>query len=339
MTALPNSNRRIALANRPAGAPQPDNFRLEEVPFPDPEPGEVLVRGLFLSVDPYMRGRIRDVKSYAPPVAVGGTMPGGAVGEVVRSRDPAFAPGDLVVGDLGWQEFAAAPAKALRKVPPEVQPVSLALGVLGMPGLTAYFGLLEVGAAKAGETVVVSSASGAVGAVVGQTAKIKGCRAVGIAGSDEKVAYCLDELGFDAAINYNTGPDIGGALKKACPDGIDVYFDNVGGPITDAALLGLNERARVAVCGQISGYNSETAEMGPRLLWQLIVKRARIEGFLIFDYAKRYDEALRDLGEWVQDGRIKFREDIAEGLEHAPEAFIGMLAGRNFGKQLVRLAR
>jgi NADPH-dependent curcumin reductase CurA len=334
-TSRPNINRQIVLASRPDGAPNESNFRLAEAPVPEPGEGEVLVRARYLSLDPYMRGRMRDAKSYAPPVALGEVMTGGVVGEVVRSNDDALAPGDLVAGMLGWQDYAVAKAKHLRKVG-DVDPVSLALGVLGMPGLTAYFGLLDICAPKEGETVVVSAAAGAVGAVVGQIAKIKGCRAVGIAGSDAKVDYLVNELGFDAAINYKTAKHMTRALDECCPKGIDVYFDNVGGPITDAVIMRINERARLAICGQISQYNNAVPEMGPRNLFVMVTKRARIEGFLIFDYAARYAEGLTQLGEWVTNGQIKYREDIVDGLENAPRAFIGLLEGENFGKRLIR---
>ena len=335
---LPNANRQVLLAARPAGMPRESDFRIAEVPVPSPGEGEALVRSLFLSLDPYMRGRMQDVKSYAPPVQLGEVMVGGVVGEVVRSNAGSLKTGDIVTGMFGWQDYGVAKAQTLHKVPPGVQPISLALGVLGMPGLTAYFGLLDLGQPKEGETVVVSAASGAVGAVVGQIAKIKGCRVVGTAGSDAKVDYIMNELGFDAGINYKTAGNLRAALDAACPAGIDVYFDNVGGPITDAVMMRINERARLVICGQISQYNAESPEMGPRNLFQFIRMRARMEGFLIFDYADRYAEGLAELGPWVAEGRIKYREDISEGLESAPKAFIGLLQGKNFGKQLVHVA-
>ena len=332
----PSINRQIVLASRPEAAPVEGNFDLVETPVPEPGEGEALVRALYLSLDPYMRGRMRDAISYAPPLAIGEVMTGGMVGEVVQSKAAELAPGDLVEGVLGWQDYAVAKAKHLRKVG-DVDPPSLALGVLGMPGLTAYFGLLDLCAPKRGETVVVSAASGAVGAVVGQIAKLKGCHAVGIAGSDAKVDYIVNELGFDAGINYKTAERMTRALDETCPGGIDIYFDNVGGPITDAVMIRINERARLAICGQISQYNNAVPEMGPRNLFQLISKRARIEGFLVFDYAARYAEGLAQLSEWIASGRIKYREDIVDGLENAPSAFIGLLAGENFGKRLIRI--
>ncbi len=331
-------NRRIVLAARPPGVPRESDFELVDAPMPEPGPGEVLVRGIYLSLDPYMRGRMRDAKSYTPPTALGDVMPGGVVGKVMASNDPDFGAGDIVEGALGWQEFAVSEGKALRPVDPALAPISTALGILGMPGMTAYFALLEIGRPKAGETVVVSAAAGAVGGLVGQIAKIEGCRAVGIAGSDAKCGYVTDELGFDAAINYKTAGDLDAALTEACPGGVDVYFDGVGGAITDAVLGHINLKARIVICGQISQYNLEKPEMGPRNLRILLVNRARMEGFLVFDYADRYPEGLARMSAWLRDGRLEYREDIVEGLERAPAAFIGLLQGRNFGKQLVKLA-
>ncbi len=335
---LPNANRQILLAARPSGEPQESNFRLVESPVPEPGEGEALVRTLFLSVDPYMRGRMRDAKSYVAPVELGAVMEGAVVGEVVRSNQSGLDTGDIVVGSLGWQDYAVAKPKQLHKLDPQIHPISLGLGVLGMPGLTAYFGLLDLGQPKEGETVVVSAASGAVGAVVGQIAKIKGCRVVGTAGSDAKVEYIMNELGFDAGINYKTAGHLGAALDAACPAGIDVYFDNVGGPITDAVMMRINERARLVICGQISQYNAEKLEMGPRTLFQFVRMRARMEGFLIFDYAARYAEGREALGGWLADGRLKYREDIMDGLENTPKAFLRMMRGENFGKQVVHVA-
>lgn len=335
---MAQQNRQITLASRPAGFPSESDFKLLSVPIPKPGEGECLVQGIYLSVDPYMRGRMRDRPSYVPPVGLGEVMGGGVVGRVLESKCAELRKGDIVEGLLGWQEYAVAPAKALRKVDPTLAPISTALGVLGMPGLTAYFGLLDVAGPKAGETVVVSGAAGAVGATAGQIAKIQGCRVVGIAGSDEKVRELVGELGFDAAFNYKTAKDYAAELNALCPGGVDVYFDNVGGAITDAVFLLLNVGARVSVCGQISQYNLETAEVGPRLLWHLIVKRAKAQGFLVFDYADRYPEGLAQLAQWVKQGKIQFRERIAEGIDNAPKAFLEMMQGRNIGKQLVRLS-
>ena len=333
---MPESSRQVRLAARPSGAPKDSDFELTETPMPTPGEGEMLVRVAYLSLDPYMRGRMNDAPSYAPPVAIGEVMVGGAVGEVVASEAAGFSAGDIVEGRLGWRTHALARAEDVRKVDPALAPISTALGVLGMPGLTAYFGLLDVGRPVPGQTVVVSAASGAVGAVVGQIARIEGCRAVGIAGLDEKVAYVTGELGFDAGINYRT-QDVDTALRDAAPDGVDVYFDNVGGPVTDAVFNHVNRRARIVICGQVSQYNLTEPDLGPRNLRFLIVHRARIEGFLVFDYQNRYDEGLAALAGWIADGRLKYREDITDGLENAPAAFRGMLEGRNFGKQLVRV--
>ena len=331
-------NRQVLLASRPVGMPRESDFQMVESPLPRPRPGEALVRALYLSVDPYMRGRMRGTPSYARPVDVGEVMVGGVVGRVIESHDPRLAEGELVEGMLGWQDYAVAPAKNLRRIDPSVAPISTALSVLGMPGLTAYFGLLDVCHPQPGETVVVSAAAGAVGSLVGQIAKIKRCRTIGIAGSDEKVRFITGKMGFDGAFNYKETPDYHARLKQLCPTGIDIYFDNVGGPITDAVMTLINTRARVAVCGQISMYNSDTQEMGPRWLTQLIVKQAKVEGFLVFQYTDRYEEGLRQLTQWLREGRLKYQEDFVEGLENAPKAFIRMLQGENIGKQLVKIA-
>jgi NADPH-dependent curcumin reductase CurA len=326
------------LASRPTGMPKDSDFELVESPIPKPGAGEALVHALFLSVDPYMRGRISGGSGYAKPVEPGEVMVGGVVGEVIESNDPRAAPGDFVEGMLGWQEYAVAPAKSLRKISPETAPISTALSVLGMPGLTAYFGLLEICRPQPGETVLISGAAGAVGSVVGQIARIKRCRPVGTAGSDDKVRFLTDELGFAAAFNYQQYTDYDAMLRELCPNGIDVYFDNVGGAITDAAIQRLNNRARVAVCGQSSQIDSDKPEMGPRWLGQLIAKQAKVEGFLVRQFASRFDEGYRQLAAWLHDGKIRYREDVVTGLENAPRAFIGMLQGRNIGKQLVKLA-
>ena len=332
------NNRCITLAARPAGWPSETDFRLEERPVPTPGEGEVLVQGLYLSVDPYMRGRMREGKSYADPVELGDVMTGGVVGRVVESKSPKFQAGDIAVGVLGWQEYAVAPAAELRKFDPDLAPVSTSLGVLGMPGLTAYFGLLDICDPKEGETLLVNGAAGAVGSLVGQIGKIRGCRVVGVAGSDDKVRHVVEDLGFDAAFNYKTAEKFSRKYRELCPDGIDCYFDNVGGPLTDAVWPQMNVGARVSVCGQISQYNNEKAEMEPRWLFHLIVKRAKVQGFLVFDYASRYKEGLTQLGQWVTEGKLKYRETVTEGLENAPAAFIGMMRGGNIGKQLVKLA-
>jgi len=331
-------NRQITLAARPSGLPKESDFRFVESPVPTPGPDEILVRTLYLSLDPYMRGRMNDAKSYAPPVQIGEVMVGGTVCRVEQSNDPNFHPGDIVVANTGWQDYAAVKGRGLRKLDPSAAPVTTALSVLGHIGLTAYFGLIDICHPVAGETVVVSGAAGAVGSVVGQIAKILGCRVIGIAGTDAKVQYLIDELGFDGGFNYKTTADYRARIKEVCPDGVDIYFDNVGGAITDAVLFNLNLHARVSICGQISLYNLEKPEMGPRFLPLLIVYRAKIEGFLVSDYASRFGEGLRQLAVWYGEGKLKCEETIEEGLENAPRAFIGMLQGRNTGKQLVRVS-
>ncbi|HSE37161.1 MAG TPA: NADP-dependent oxidoreductase [Blastocatellia bacterium] len=332
-------NKQILLAARPVGFPKESDFKLVESVVPIPREGQILVRSIYLSVDPYMRGRMDDVKSYAPPVSIGGVMEGGAVARVIQSENPAFNEGDIVEGRFGWQDYAVSDGKGVRKIDPSVAPISTALGVLGMPGLTAYFGLMEIGNPQPGETVVVSGAAGAVGSLVGQIAKIKGCRVVGIAGADDKIAYLTEELGFDAGFNYKTVSDYTAKLRELCPKGIDVYFDNVGGEITDAAFGLINTRARISICGQISQYNLEKAEVGPRLILRsLLVKQARAEGFLVFQFLDRYPQGIRQMAQWLKEGRLKYREDIEEGIENTPRAFIAMLKGRNIGKQLVKVS-
>jgi NADPH-dependent curcumin reductase len=334
---IPRTGREIRLDARPVGFPKESDFRLCEAAVPEPGPGELLVRAVYLSLDPYMRGRMSAARSYVPPVALGDVMEGGVVGEVVASSHPRFAVGDVVEGRLGWREYAVSDGKGVRKIDATAAPISTALGVLGMPGLTAYFGLLEVGQPKAGETVVVSAASGAVGGLVGQIAKLKGCRAVGLAGSDAKVEYLTRELGYDAGINYRTAPDLDVALRAACPGGIDVYFDNVGGRITEAVSRHVNTFARFAVCGLISQYNLTEPEEAPRNEQFVLVSRVRIQGFIVFDFAARYREGLAQLTEWLRAGKLRYKEDVVEGLERAPAALIGLLQGKNFGKMLVRV--
>ncbi|MBX9589279.1 MAG: NADP-dependent oxidoreductase [Hyphomonadaceae bacterium] len=332
---IPKTHRRVVLARRPAEEVAETDFRIEEAPVPAPGPREVLVRVIYLSLDPYMRGRMRDAASYAPPVGIGDVMTGGTVGEVVQSNHPGFRVGDIVEDRLGWQEYALGPGPALRWVDPSLAPISTANGVLGMPGMTAYFGLYEVGQPRAGETVVVSAASGAVGQIVGQLAKMAGCRAVGIAGGPRKCAFVRDTLGFDDCIDYKAQGDLAAAVKAACPGGVDVYFDNVGGVVSDAVFLNLNVWARVALCGSISQYN--TTEPGPRLLGAFVGKRVTMRGFIVWDFSGKYGPALRQMGEWVRTGRITYKEDIVEGIENAPRAFIGLLRGDNFGKLQVKL--
>ncbi len=336
MTA--ENNRQVRLAARPVGLPQESDFELAERPVPQPAPGQALIRVLYLSLDPYMRGRMSGGKSYAAPVRVGGVMTGGAVGEVVCSEAGELAPGDLVEGYLGWQEYAVAAPGQVRKLPESRHPISYALGILGMPGMTAYFGLFEVARPRAGDTVVVSAASGAVGSVVGQLAKLAGCRVVGTVGSERKAAYIRETLGFDAAIDYRAVADVGAALDEACPAGVDVYFDNVGGPVTDAVMARLAFKARVAVCGYIHHYNMTEPYLAPSHLRPILINRARVEGFLVFDWEDRYPEAVERLTRWLDEGCLVYREDVVEGLENAPGAFLRLFDGSNFGKLLIKVA-
>lgn len=330
-------NRKVVLKSRPDGYPKFSDFDLVEQPIPQPREGEALIRSIWLSLDPYMRGRMRDAASYAPSVALGDVIVGGVVGRVVESRTPAFAVGEIVEGPLGWQEYATSDGRNLRRVDETLGPLSTALGVLGMPGMTAYFGFLDICDPKPGETVVVSAASGAVGQVVGQIAKIMGCYVVGTAGTPEKVDYIVNELGFDAGVNYKT-ENVMDALAAACPQGIDVYFDNVGGPVTDAVMEHLADFARISVCGQISQYNVERPELGPRNIRALITHQARMEGFLVFQFQNRHEIGRQRIAAWIREGKLKYREDVVEGLENAPGAFIGMMRGENFGKLLVKVS-
>ncbi len=333
--------RRIVLASRPVGEPKPNDFRLEEVAVPQPGPGQVLLRTKWLSLDPYMRGRMSDAPSYAKPVGIGEVMEGGTVSEVIASRNDRFTGGDIVVGRTGWQTHALSDGAGLRKLDPALAPISTALGVLGMPGMTAYCGLLEIGKPQSGETVVVAAASGAVGSVVGQIAKIKGARAVGIAGGADKCRYVTNELGFDDCLDHRA-PDFAARLKAACPKGIDVYFENVGGAVFDAVLPLLNPFSRIPVCGLIAQYNATELPPGPDrlplLMRNVLTKRLLIRGFIVSDFAALQGDFLRDVSQWLKEGRIKYREDIVKGLENAPATLIGLLKGKNFGKQLVRVA-
>lgn len=331
-------NRQWLLTNRPDGWPETSDFTMQEAPLPQAGAGEVLVRILWVSVDPYMRGRMRDRKSYMPPVPLGGVMEAGAVGVVQASNHAGFKVGDCVEGRLGWQDYALSDGKGLRVVDPGLAPLSTALGVLGMPGLTAYFGLLEICDPQPGQTVLVSGGAGAVGSIVGQIAKIKNCRVVGVAGTAQKVSWLTDELGFDAAFDYKTTSNLSAKLGELCPEGIHHYFDNVGGEITDAAFAHLAVGARVAVCGQISQYNLEKPQMGPRNLWTLITAQARVEGFLVFQFAQQYKEGLAQMSDWIKEGRLKYRETVTEGLESTPRAFIDMMRGDNTGKAVVHVA-
>ncbi len=331
------TNREWVLAKRPAGEPSMDCFELEETETAALTTGELLVQTRYLSVDPYMRGRMSDSESYAEPWAVGEPLNGGIVGEVVEAESDAYDTGDLVTGEGTWAEYSVMDAADVTAVDPSVAAPEAYLGVLGMPGRTAYFGLLEVGDPSPGETVVVSGAAGAVGSVVGQIAKLNGCRVVGFAGTDEKTTWLTEELGFDAAINYKSTDGYQAALADAAPGGVDVYFDNVGGPITDAVFTQLNLDARVAVCGQIAHYNDETVPTGPRKLPQLIAPRATVQGLLVGDFANRFGVATEQLSEWVASGDLSHRETVVEGLSNAPDAFLGLFSGDNIGKQVVQV--
>jgi NADPH-dependent curcumin reductase CurA len=338
------TNKKIVLVSRPSGMPTAADFKIVDAEVPQPAEGEVLIRTLYLSVDPYMRGRMNDRKSYMPPFALNEAVTGGVVGEVVESRSDAFQVGDIVTGLLGWQLYQVAKGDhatvtSIRKVDPALAPVTTALGILGLTGLTAYFGLLDIGQPAAGETVVVSGAAGAVGTVVCQIAKIKGCRVVGIAGSDEKNRYLMEELGVDVTINYKTATDIRQALKDACPTGVDVYFDNVGGDISDGVLALINHGARIVLCGQICLYNLEKPDTGPRVQPLLLVNSALMKGFIVSDYAARFAEGFTHLGQWLAQGKLKYAEHIVEGFENTPQAFLGLFAGENLGKQLVKIRK
>lgn len=333
-------SREIRLASRPTGWPVPENFELAEVEVPAPGPGQVLVRNLWMSVDPYMRGRMNDARSYVPPFEIGAPLEGGALGEVAESGVDGLAPGDLVLHGYGWRDYALVDAAQARKVE-EIfgVPLSAYLGVLGMPGLTAYVGLLDIAAFKEGDAVFVSGAAGAVGGLVGQIARLKGAsRVVGSAGSDQKVAYLTERLGFDAAFNYRTGP-VRDLLARAAPDGIDVYFDNVGGDHLEAAVDALRRYGRIAMCGAISVYNAAEPQPGPGNLFQMIGKRLTLRGFIVCDHADRMPDMTAEVGAWLRDGEITFQETVADGLENAPAAFVDMLRGANIGKMIVRLTR
>lgn len=329
--------RQILLINRPAGTPTYDDFKITDAPIGKPSAGEVLIRTIYISVDPYLRGRMNDTKSYIPPFQLNDVITSGVIGQILESQSSLFEKGDFVLGSLGWQEYSIAKENAVRKIDPTLAPVSAYLSVLGMTGLTAYFGLLDIGKPKEGETVVVSGAAGAVGSIVGQIAKIKGARVVGIAGSDDKVKFLLEELGFDAAINYNK-QDVGTALKDACPDGIDVYFENVGGKISDNIFPLLNNFARIPVCGAISSYNNEVADVGPRVQSYLIKTSSLMQGFTVGNYSSRFAEGAKDLASWLKEGKLKYEETITEGFDHTIDAFLDLFKGANLGKAIVKVA-
>ncbi|QKJ67227.1 NADP-dependent oxidoreductase [Deefgea piscis] len=334
-------NRQIVLNSRPVGAPTPADFRLIESAIPTPAAGEILLRTTYLSLDPYMRGRMSDAPSYAPPVALNDVMVGGTIARVAASNNPQFKVGDLVLSYSGWQDYAISNGEGVNILPADMAQPSMALGVLGMPGFTAYMGLLDIGQPKAGDTVVVAAASGAVGAIVGQIAKLKGCRVIGIAGGKDKCDYVTNELGFDLCIDRKD-PDFAAQLAAACPTGIDVYFESVGGAVFDAVLPLLNVGARIPVCGLIAHYNDQQLPAGPDrlglLMGTLLKKRIKMQGFIIFDdYGHRYGEFFSAMSQWLSEGKIKFKEDLVQGLENAPEAFMGLLEGKNFGKLIVRV--
>ncbi|UNH25264.1 NADP-dependent oxidoreductase [Moellerella wisconsensis] len=334
-------NQRIVLASRPHGAPTAENFRLENVEKPSIKSGEMLLRSIYLSLDPYMRGRMSDAASYAEPVAVGDVMVGATVCQVESSQHADFAEGEWVLAYTGWQDYAVSNGEGLIKLGKNPAHASLALGVMGMPGFTAYMGLLDIGQPKAGETIVVAAATGAVGATVGQIGKIKQCRVIGIAGGKEKCRYAVETLGFDACIDHHDA-DFAQQLATACDKGIDVYFESVGGKVFDAVLPLLNPRARIPLCGLISQYNATSLPSGPdrlsMLMGQLLVKRIKVQGFIIFnDYADRYDEFAQAMSAWLEQDKIYYKEQIVEGLENAPSAFMGMLEGKNFGKLVVKI--
>jgi NADPH-dependent curcumin reductase CurA len=333
---MPRTGREIQLAARPNGEPRPTDFRLVEVEVPDPGPGEVLVQNSWMSVDPYMRPRMNDSKSYVTPFQLDESLDGGAVGEVIASGDESVAVGDIVLHGLGWRDYALAPAGAVRKVDTELASPQAYLGVLGMPGMTAYTGLIEVAGLREDDVVFVSGAAGAVGSLAGQIAKLRGHRVIGSAGSPEKVAYLTGELGFDAAFDYHDG-EVADLLSEAAPDGIDVYFDNVGGDHLVAALGALRKDGRVAMCGAVAQYNATTPPEGPRNLGLTVSKRLTLRGFIVSDHGHLMPDFVRDVGTWLSEGRIQHRETVVEGLERAPEALIGLLRGENTGKMLVKL--
>ncbi|PCJ56044.1 MAG: NADP-dependent oxidoreductase [Candidatus Hydrogenedentota bacterium] len=331
-------NRIITLAARPIGFPKESDFKQIKESIPTPGENDVLIRTRYLSVDPYMRGRMNDVKSYAPPFQIGRAIDGGAVGEVVQSNNAKYAEGDIVQGNWGWMDYCLSDGAGLNKLDTSLAPMTTALGILGMPGMTAYFGFLDICDPQEGQDVFVSGAAGAVGEIVGQIAKLKGCRVVGSAGSDEKVQRLLDEAGYDAAFNYKNESEYVSTLRSLFPKGINCYFDNVGGAMTDAVLLNLAPFARISICGAISQYNLEKPEMGPRLLTMLLVTQSRAEGFIVSKFAHRFPEGITQMAQWMKEGKLTYREDVMEGLENTPKAFIRMLNGENKGKQLVEVS-
>ncbi|RKL67390.1 NADP-dependent oxidoreductase [Salipaludibacillus neizhouensis] len=333
----PFTQKEIHLVNRPEGMPSKEDFEFREKELSSLQENEVLLKTLYLSVDPYMRGRMKDVKSYIAPFQLNEAITGGVLAEVIESRSASFKQGDIVTANLNWAEYNVANEHSVRKVDPSVAPITTTLGILGLTGLTAYFGLLDIGQPQPGETVVVSGAAGAVGSVVGQIAKIKGTKVVGIAGSDEKIDYLLNELGFDAAVNYKKD-SFKEDLEKALPNGVDVYFDNVGGDVSDAVIEQLNNQARISLCGSISSYNTEGEDIGPRMQWKFIKTSSMMKGFTLGDYAQDFPTGAVQLAKWLAEGKLKYEETIVDGFENTPEAFFGLFKGTNIGKQLVKVA-
>ena len=331
-------NRRILLAARPRGRPTTDNFRLDEAPVPVPGAGEMLCRTIYLSLDPYMRGRMNDVKSYIPPFQIGEVLQAGVVGQVVASNFEGIAEGDHVMGMLGWENYSVSDGRMLRKIPQGPVPLSYHLGVLGMPGMTAYVGLMKIAEAKEGDNVFVTAASGAVGSIVGQLARIHGCYVAGSAGSDDKVAALMDDFGYDTGFNYKTSESLPESVKAACPKGVDVLFENVGGEIMEAALWNMRDYGRIALCGMIADYNLEEPQPGPRGMMLIIGRRLTMRGFIVSDHPEACEQYVGKAIGWLQEGKLKYRESVTEGVENAPQAFIDLLKGRNTGKQIVQLA-
>jgi len=330
-------SREIRLKNRPAGLPAESDFELAEVSLPQIADGQVLVQNIYMSVDPYMRGRMVDRKSYVPPFQLNQPLEGGCVGRVVESKNSQFQVGDFVLGGSGWREYFISDGTGILKIDPAVAPIQAYLGTVGMPGLTAYYGLLEIGMPKPGETIFVSAASGAVGAIVCQIARIKGCRVVGSAGSDEKVSWLLQEAGVDAAFNYKKSPDVIAEVGRLCPKGIDVYYENVGGVHLEAALEHMNKFGRIVMCGMIAIYNATKPVPGPANLFYIIGKQLKMQGFIVSDHFDILPQFYADMAKWIAEGKIKWRETVVEGLENAPGAFIGLFKGENFGKMIVKL--
>ncbi|HEY8661273.1 MAG TPA: NADP-dependent oxidoreductase [Hanamia sp.] len=326
----------IILASRPKGLPTKENFKTGTITNPDIKDGEVLIKGLFYSVDPYMRGLMNDAKSYVPPFQVGAPIEGFVIGEIKESKSDDFKKGDIVKGNLPWATETVVASKAIKKIDTNLAPASYYLGILGMPGLTAYFGITDIGKPKPGETIVISGAAGAVGIVAGQIAKLKGCKVVGIAGSDDKIKMLKEEFNFDEVINYKTTPNINEAIIKACPNGVDIYFDNVGGEISDAVISNINFHARIILCGQISLYNATEIPVGPRLQPMLLTRSVLMQGFIVSNYQKNFSEGIQHLSQWVKEGKLKNEETIIDGFDKLPEALLGLFSGSNKGKMVVK---